>query len=74
MNAPEIEHLKKLIRLELADCNQADWPEVCRMQSTPEGYRRIEAAIIQLALGEAMPVGAAIAQIESEFTHSAERP
>lgn len=65
-----IEHLKRLIRLELTDCNSEDWPELCGIQSTPAGYRRIESAIIQLALEEAMPVGAAIAQLEQEFTHS----
>ena len=69
-----IEHLKRLIRLELADCNREDWPELCRIQSTPVGYRRIEAAIVRLALEEAMPVGAAIAQLEQEFTHSKDQP
>jgi len=64
-----IQHLKRLIRIELEACNSDHWPEVCRLQSTPEGYDRIEEQIIQLAILEGMPVGPAIAQLEQDFAH-----
>lgn len=64
-----ISKLKKLIKIELEDCNNELWPNVCLMQSTPRGYRRIEEMIIRLVAKEAMPIGSAIALIEQEFTH-----
>ena len=65
----EIKELKQLIKLELKDCDYAKWPFVCQLQSTPKGYARLEEMIIRYVLKEAMPIGAAIAFIEQEFTH-----
>ena len=64
-----LEHLRRLIRKELSGCNPMLWPEVCRLQSTEVGYKRIEEQIIELALAEAMPVGAAMAQLEQDLSH-----
>ncbi len=69
-DAQNLEHLRRLIRMELSGCNTDLWPEVCKLQSTEAGYQRIEDEVIRLALNEGMPVGAAIAQIEQEFSHT----
>ncbi len=61
--------LKKLIKLELKDCDSGRWPNVCEMQSTAEGYQRIEEAIIRYVAKEGMPIGSAIALIEQEMAH-----
>mgnify|MGYP001801153823 CR=1 FL=1 len=70
-NTPEenIAELRKLIQLELADCDVELWPFVCKMQSTEKGYARIEESIIRLVAEEAMPIGSAIALIEQEMAH-----
>lgn len=65
-----LEHLRRLIRLELSRCDNKLWPEICKLQSTKAGYQRIESEVIRLALDEGMPVGSAIAQMEQEFSHS----
>ena len=65
----DIIELKKLIRIELADCNEEIWPKVCAMQNTPVGYARLEEWIIRYVAKEAMPIGAAIAHLEQELTH-----
>ena len=69
MENPQIEQLKKLIRLELSECNAEKWPNTCALQSTSEGYARVEAMIIRHVAKEGMPIGSAIAFIEQELTH-----
>ncbi len=64
-----IQELRKLIKIELEDCNAELWPFVCEMQSTEKGYARIEETIIRLVAKEAMPIGSAIALIEQEMAH-----
>ena len=61
--------LRRLIGIELERCTHNHWPHVCRMQSTPEGRRRLEEAVIKMALEEGIPAGAAIAQIELDLNH-----
>lgn len=62
--------LKKLIKKQLDQCDYTKWPKVCELQTTTEGYKRIESMIINYAVTEGMPIGSAIALIEQEFTHS----
>ena len=69
MEHPKITALKKLIRLELSECDAEKWPNTCALQSTPEGYARIESLIIRHVAKEGMPIGSAIAFIEQELTH-----
>ena len=71
MPTPEenIKELRKLIKIELQDCNVELWPFVCEMQSTEKGYARVEETIIDLVAKEAMPIGSAIALIEQEMAH-----
>jgi len=64
-----LNELRKLIKIELQDCDSNKWPYVCKMQSTPKGYARIEEMIIRYAAKEAMPIGSAIALIEQEMAH-----
>lgn len=64
-----IKELRKLIKIELQDCDAKKWPFVCEMQSTEKGYARIEEMIIRYVAKEAMPIGSAIALIEQEMTH-----
>ncbi len=64
-----IKELRKLIKVELLDCDPKKWPFVCEMQSTEKGYARIEEMIIRYVAKEAMPIGSSIALIEQEFTH-----
>jgi len=70
MKTENIEALKTFIKEELADCNQKLFPKVCGLQSTENGYDRVEQMIIKLVAKEAMPIGAAIAHIEQELAHS----
>lgn len=62
--------IKKLIKIELSRCNPHLWPNVCELQGTQEGYRRIEEMVIRYAADEGMPIGSAIALIEQEFAHA----
>ncbi|MFY0689122.1 MAG: hypothetical protein JXQ90_18275 [Cyclobacteriaceae bacterium] len=62
--------LKKLIKIEMAKCDPDLWPKVCALQSTEEGYQKIESMIIQLAIKEAMPIGSVIALVEQDLSHS----
>ena len=64
-----IQELKKLIQLELQECDSNKWQYVCEMQSTPKGYARIEEMIIRYVAKEGMPIGSAIALIEQELAH-----
>lgn len=65
----QITQLKLLIRAELKDCNHTIWPRVCEMQSTQTGLSRLEDMIVQYVAEEGMPVGSAIALIETELAH-----
>ncbi len=71
-NKEVLEELRKLIKLELKDCDGESWPHVCKMQSSEKGYQRIEEMIIRHVAQEGMPIGSAIAHIEQELTHSSE--
>lgn len=64
-----INELKKLIQLELQECDSNKWQYVCEMQSTPKGYAGIEEMIIRYVAKEGMPIGSAIALIEQELAH-----
>lgn len=64
-----IQELKKLIQLELQECDSNKWQYVCEMQSTSKGYARIEEMIIRYIAKEGMPIGSAIALIEQELAH-----
>jgi len=64
-----IQEIKKVLSIELKDCNKKLWPKVCELQSTPEGYQRIEEMVITYAAKEAMPIDAALALIEQELDH-----
>ena len=67
-----IEHLRRLIRLELDRCRGDLWPNVCRLKQSEDGYRRIEDQVINLAKTEGMPVGSAIALLEQDLAHKGE--
>jgi hypothetical protein len=69
-NKEVLEELRKLIKLELKDCDGERWPHVCKMQSNEKGYQRIEEMIIRHVAKERMPIGSAIAHIEQELAHS----
>ncbi len=73
-NQEILDELKKLIKLELKDCDGSRWPHVCEMQSTEKGYLRIEEMIIRYVARERMPIGSAVALIEQEMSHSASEP
>lgn len=68
-NSERIEEIRKLINLELGECNHVLWPKVCEMGSTAEGKRRLEDMIIRLCADEGMGIGPAIAQTEQELAH-----
>ena len=70
MDTKALEELKALIKEELATCNHKSFPKVCDLQSTENGYDRVENMIVVLVAKEAMPIGAAIAHIEQELSHS----
>ncbi len=70
MKSENIETLKAFIKEELSECNTKLFPKVCGLQSTENGYSRVEQMIIKLVAKEAMPIGAAIAHIEQELAHS----
>lgn len=65
-----INRLKKLIELEMNECNTDAWPKVCQMQSTPEGYQKIERYIISIVKKESLPIATCIALLEQELSHS----
>ena len=44
--------LKKLIKKQLEQCDFNKWPKVCELQTTTEGYQRIESMIINYAVSE----------------------
>ncbi|MEM9022281.1 MAG: hypothetical protein AAGB22_00970 [Bacteroidota bacterium] len=62
--------LKRAIAAKMRRCDAERWPHVCQLKSTPQGYALVEARLIQLAKSEGMPIGSAIALLESEFAHS----
>jgi len=68
-NSERIEEARKLINIELGECNHVLWPKVCEMRSTPQGQRRLEDMIIRLCADEGMDIGPAIAQTEQELAH-----
>lgn len=70
--AVNLKELRQLIKIELQDCDADRFPFLCQMQSTEEGYARIEEMIIRYAAKEAMPIGSSIALIEQELAHSQE--
>jgi len=67
-----IEELKKLIHIELGNCNTKLWPKLCEMRSTETGYRKIEEMVIRYVADEGMPIGSALALIEQELAHLAD--
>ncbi len=73
-NQEVLDELKKLIKLELKDCDGNRWPKVCEMQSTEKGYLRIEEMIIRYVAQDQMPIGSAVALNEQEMTHSHSEP
>ncbi|MBI2271039.1 MAG: hypothetical protein HYU69_11905 [Bacteroidetes bacterium] len=68
-NSERIEEVRKLINVELGECNHVLWPKVCEMRGTTEGQRRLEDMIIRLCAEEGMGIGPAIAQTEQELGH-----
>lgn len=68
-NSDRIEEIRKLINIDLGECNHVLWPKVCEMRSTPEGKKRLEDMIIRLIAEEGMPIGSAIALTEQELAH-----
>lgn len=69
-NQEILQELRKLIKIELQDCDSERWPVVCRMQSSEAGYAKIEEMIIRYVAKEGMPIGSAVALIEQEFSRS----
>ena len=63
------DELKKLIHLELKECDPDKWKYVCQMQGTPKGKARLEEMIIRYVAKEGMPIGSAMAFIEQEIAH-----
>lgn len=61
-----IGRLRQEIKRQLSRCNPEATPHTCRESSTPEGYARIEAAIIAIVAREGVSIGTAIANIESD--------
>lgn len=66
----KIAAIKKLIKMELDQCQSDLWPNVCQLKSSEQGYHRIEDMILNYAAEEGMPIGSAIALIEQEFAHA----
>ena len=65
----ELKELKKLIHVELKECDGSLWPKVCEMQNTDNGKTKLEDMIIRYVAEEGMQIGSAIALIEQELSH-----
>jgi uncharacterized CHY-type Zn-finger protein len=63
----QIKELKELIAIELDACNKLDWPYVCHMKLTKEGYLAIEKMVIEQCEQSGCTVQEAIARIERMY-------
>ena len=61
--------LKKAIQEEIGECDPRVWGKLCQMRSTQKGYQTIENSVIRLVSEEGMPIGSALAFLESELEH-----
>lgn len=66
----DLKALQHLIQEMLETCDTKNFPNLCKLQSTQQGYDRVTQMIVQLVAKEAMPIGAAIAHIEQELAHA----
>lgn len=62
-----IEELKQQIKAELDNCNPKLWPRICAMQTTKEGFLKIEENAIRMVAETGMPAGSALAHIENDL-------
>ena len=71
-NKTLIAELKKAIKEEIGECDVRVWGKLCQLRSTEKGYQTIENMVIRLVCEERMPIGSALALIESELEHENE--
>ena len=64
-----INELRRAIKEEIGECDPRVWGKLCQLRSTAKGYQTIEDSVIRLVCEEGMPVGSALAFIESELQH-----
>jgi hypothetical protein len=66
-NNEKVKRLKELIAIELESCKEGDWPYICHMKGTPEGYKAIEEMVLEQCRKAGIPVGQALDRIERAF-------
>lgn len=64
-----LNELRKAIKEEIGECDPRIWGKLCQLRSTEKGYKTIENSVIRLVSEEGMPIGSALAFIESELEH-----
>ena len=63
----QVKELKELIAIELDSCSKLDWPYICHMKLTQDGYVAIEKMILEQCETSGCSVGDAITRIERMY-------
>jgi len=62
-----IQGVKDILAKYLEFCNEKRTPYVCRLKSTPQGYKQIEDFVLKVAIRGKNKVGYAIMQMERQL-------
>lgn len=61
------EELRRLLRVELLDCDYEKWPNLCQRKGTAKGYQEIEHMVLKMVILEGATISGALATLESLY-------
>lgn len=63
----KLSELRRLIKVQLEMCDNANTPTICKMIADKDGYAKVEEMIIRRVAEQADTIGQAIIEVEKEF-------